>query len=88
MMTYLNLLFVSRNPCFSGQCFAIEFGQETLKDLGSQSLFSWTVFCNWKVTIIGTTYQSSRNPCFRGQCFAIYDLHNFFIMSYESQSLF
>ena len=61
-----------RNPCFSGQCFAIVGVSQKYKlQYVSQSLFQWTVFCNKNTRIVYSYERECRNPCFSGQCFAI-----------------
>ena len=86
----MNVITVrSRNPCFSGQCFAISI--MILKRLRS-SLVAILVLVDSVLQFeegqVVDREQFCRNPCFSGQCFAMKTVLKQEKQKSESQSLF
>ena len=62
---------MSRNPCFSGQCFAILVGGLTgVTFKGRNPCFSGQCFAMKSLVRVWFELRG-RNPCFSGQCFAL-----------------
>ena len=79
----------SRNPCFSGQCFAMQIIW-LVEKLASQVAILVLVdsVLQYKKLQRFHIFQQSRNPCFSGQCFAIKVILEEVDPRFVSQSLF
>ena len=63
---------IGRNPCFSGQCFAMRFFQCFLNPSCCRNpCFSGQCFAIYDDLVDQGWEGGRRNPCFSGQCFAM-----------------
>ena len=63
---------IGRNPCFSGQCFAMHLRiNSPLMSMEVAILVLVDSVLQLRMECVILRFKQSRNPCFSGQCFAI-----------------